>query len=332
MAFSTTLLLSKSDVRSLITLREAIKAVEDVFRAFAENRIVLPSIIHADVARGEFHIKARGYRDESSPYFTTKINGGFFSNETDYHLSSIQGLIVLNHTQNGYPLAIMDSSVITAMRTAAAMAVAAKYLAHPQATTATLCGCGKQAAWQLRALKEVMPLFQTTFVYSRSFEKSAAFSEAMAQELHLKVIPVKDLKAALQTSQICITCTPSKHYFLEKEMLPPDLFIAAMGADSPDKQEIDPSIFKDAKIVVDARSQCETVGELHHALQAGFVDKNKPIIELGTMLSNNFQLRENAEEIILFDSTGTAMQDTALAYLAYEKAIKAGMGQHFPFF
>lgn len=326
-----TILLSKPDIEQLLGLNEAIKSVEDVFCAYNQGRIELPPIVHADVADGEFHIKAGGYKEGLHPYFTTKINGGFFSNGAKHNLPSILGLIVLNDTRNGYPLAVMESSTITSMRTAAAMAVAAKHLANPDATTATLCGCGKQASWQLRALKEVFPLLTTIFVYSSTFEKSAQFCDIMAQELRMDIIPVKDLEKALQTSTICITCTSSKKDFLKKWMVPPGMFIAAMGADSPDKQEIDPLLFKEAKIVVDIREQCAAVGELHHALKLKLVDLNKEIVDLGQVVSGKSLVREKSDDIIIFDSTGTAMQDTALAGLVYEKAIRYNKGQYFPF-
>lgn len=331
MDFSETLMLSKSKIAELILINDAFKTTEKVFQAYAEGHIYLPPVVHADVMEGEFHIKAGGYKVSSSPYFTTKINGGFFSNECNYNLPSILGLIVLSHTQNGFPLAVMDSSVITALRTAAAMGVAVKHLANPLAKVATICGAGKQAPWQLRALKQVSPLINTVFVYSTSFEKSTAFSENMSQELEIEVLPIKDLETALKLSQICITCTSSKKYFVERKMIPPGMFIAAMGADSPDKQEIDPLVFKDAKIVVDILQQCAVVGELHHALKLGLVDVDK-VTELGHVVMGATHVRNVPEDVILFDSTGTAMQDTALASLAYERAIHCGEKQYFQFF
>lgn len=332
MDFSQTLILSKSEIVELILLNDAIKSVEKVFKAHAEGFICLTPIVHADMEEGEFHIKAGGYKGSSSPYFTTKINGGFFSNGSNYNLPSILGLIVLSHTQNGFPLAVMDSSVITTLRTAAAMGVAVKYLANPLAKVATICGCGKQAPWLLRALKEVSPLINAVFVYSTSFEKSIAFSNSMSQELQIEVLPTKDLETALKLSQICITCTSSKKYFVEMKMIPPGMFIAAMGADSPDKQEIDPLIFEEARIVVDIQQQCAVVGELHHALKLGLIDADKVVTELGHVVKGTTQVRKGPEDIIIFDSTGTAMQDTALASLAYERAIQCPEKRYFQFF
>ncbi len=115
-------------------------------------------------------------------------------------------------------------------------------------------------------------------------------------------------------------------------MLPSGMFIAAMGADSPEKQEIDPTILAEAKVVVDIHEQCAAVGELHHALRLGLIDPLKKQTELSEIVSGKAKVRENKDDIIIFDSTGTAMQDTALACLAYEKALQGNIGQHFNFF
>lgn len=328
---SNTLLLSNSDIRKLITLKEAIAAVEEVFLAYANGEIQLCPLIHADVEVGEFHIKAGGYNKGLSQYFTTKINGGFFSNASSQNLPNILGLIVLNSIENGFPLAVLESSTITAMRTAAATGVAAKYLADPQSTVATICGCGNQAYWQLQALKEVIPSIEKVYVFSQDLDKSHIFAKKMSEKLRIELSPTNDLQSALKISQICITCTPSKKYIIEKEMLPQDIFIAAVGADSPDKQELDPLIFKEAKVVADVKEQCAMVGDLHHALRLNITDQSK-VIELGEVLLKGILKKEDRKGVIVFDSTGTAMQDTALASIVYKKALKEGLRNSFQFF
>lgn len=329
--FSGTLLLSKSDIKNLITLNEAIPAIEKVFLAYAKGEVQLCPLIHADVEKGEFHIKAGGYKKGFSNHFTTKINGGFFSNTSTQNLPNILGLIVLNSVENGFPLAVMESSTITAIRTAAATGVAAKYLADPESSVATICGCGNQAYWQLQALKEVIPSIKKVYIFSQDSKKSHLFASEMSKKLQIEMIPTNDLRSALKQSQICITCTPSKKTIIEKSMLPTDIFIAAIGADSPDKQELDPSIFKEAKVVADIKEQCAKVGDLHHALKLNIIDKAR-VIELGDVLLNGPLKKEERKGVIIFDSTGTAMQDTALASMAYQKALKENLGTPFPFF
>lgn len=325
-----TLLLSKSDIKNLITLKEAIPAIENVFLAYANKEIELCPLIHADVGMGEFHIKAGGYKKGLTPYFTTKINGGFFSN-TFQNLPNILGLIVLNSTENGFPLAVLESSTITAIRTAAATGVAAKYLADPQSSIATLCGCGNQAFWQVEVLKEVIPSIEKIYVFSKNYAKSSLFAKEMSEKLEIEILPTDDLQSALKLSQICITCTSSKKYLIEKSMLPKNIFIAAVGADSPDKQEIDPLIFSEATVVADIRDQSASVGDLHHALKLNILDPSK-ILELGEVILKNPLKKEDHKGVIIFDSTGTAMQDTALASIVYKKALQEGLGTSFHFF
>ena len=326
-----TLLLNKSDIRKVITLNEAIEGVEEVFLAHANGEIQLCPLIHADVDMGEFHIKAGGYKKGFANYFTTKINGGFFSNACKYNLSNILGLIVLNSIENGFPLAVLESSTITAMRTAAATGVAVKYLANPQSTIATICGCGNQAYWQLQALQIIIPSIEKVFVFCQDLEKSHLFAKKMSEKLRIELLPTRDLQSALKLSQICITCTPSKKYIIEKDMLPDDIFIAAVGADSPDKQEIDPLIFENAKIVADAKEQSATVGDAHHALKLNIINQGK-IVELGEVISRGIRQKIDGKGITIFDSTGTAMQDTVLASIAYHKALEGNIGTLFQFF
>lgn len=328
---SNTLLLNKLDIRKVITLSEAIQVVEEVFLAYANGEIQLCPLIHADVDLGEFHIKAGGYKKGFSNYFTTKINGGFFSNACKHKLPNILGLIVLNSIENGFPLAVLESSIITAMRTAAATGVAVKYLANPQSNIATICGCGNQAYWQLQALKEIIPSIKKIFVFSQELEKSHLFAKKMSEQLRIELLPTDNLQSALKLSQICITCTPSKKYIIEKEMLPEDIFIAAIGADSPDKQEIDPFIFENAKIVADVKEQSATVGDAHHALKLNVINEDK-IIELGEVISNGICQEVGYKGVTIFDSTGTAMQDTALASIVYRKALEGNIGTLFEFF
>lgn len=327
---SRTLLLSQSEISQLITLKEAMHAVEQVFVDYENDKILLCPIVHADVDKGEFHIKAGGYK-RGDNFFTTKINGGFFSNALSHNLPNILGLILLNSLEMGFPLAIMESSILTAMRTAAATGVAIKYLAHPESKIATLCGCGKQAFWQLQALKERLPSIEKTFVFSKDFAKTTSFAKHMSEKLEIEIVPTDSLQSVLKQSQICITCTPSRKFIIGKDMLPSDIFIAAVGADSPDKQEIDPLIFENAKVVADIKEQAMAVGDVHHALKLNIVNPNH-IMELGKIVSNGFQREEDLRGITIFDSTGTAMQDTALASVVYKKAVDNNIGTHFQFF
>src|SRR6185436_13253009 len=126
---------------------------------------------------------------------------------------------------------------------------------------------------------------------------------------------------------ICVTCTPSKEYFLKREYVSRGTFIAAVGADSEDKQELDPALIGSNKVVVDLLEQCASIGELHHALNHGLLTKQEVHAELGEVITGKKAGRTSEEEIITFDSTGTALQDVAAAAIVYERAVSTNMGR-----
>src|SRR6185369_12436909 len=213
-----------------------------------------------------------------------KTNANFPQNAKRFGLPLIQGVIVLCDAENGYPLALMDSMEITIIRTGAATGVAAKYLARADASIATICGCGNQGRISLKAIAKVRTISRA---YAWDLDESQAkrFADELASELGIEVKAVNDLAKAVGESDICVTCTPSKEYFLKSEYVSPGAFIAAVGADSDDKQEIDPRLIGSSKLVVDLVEQCATIGELHHALKAGLVDKRDVHAELGEIIT-----------------------------------------------
>ena len=314
-----TILLTRADLEPLLTLDDCIPAVEQAFRAHGEGRVAPPGLLHVEAPKGEFHVKAGVAAPDGHPYFAIKVNGGFFGNRTNFGMANIQGLVLLCDGENGYPLAVMDSKAITVKRTGAATAVAAKYLARPDSRVATICGCGTQGAIQLEALLKQFPLEQV-YAHSRSTQSMERFSMECRSRFGIKVDPAADLRAAMAVTDICITCTPSKEPFLLRDYVRAGTFIAAVGADSPDKQELEPSLLKGNMVVADILEQCVHVGEIHHAIAGGLIHASDVHAELGSILAGHRAGRTNAEEIIVFDSTGTALQDLAAAMLVYGKA------------
>lgn len=324
-----TLLLNRTEISSLVSLPECIRAVEEAFRSYAEGRSLATGLLHINTPRGEFHIKAGGLK-LGRTYFALKVNGGFFENRVRYGMPNIQGTISLCDGDNGYPLALMDSIEITMKRTGAATAIAAKCLARPDSRTAVICGCGNQGRIQLRSLLEVLPI-RRVFAFDPDAEQRDRFLQEMSHELEMNVTAAGDLREALMESDVCVTCTPSKAPFIRKEDVPKGMFLAAMGADSPDKQELDPRLLAGAKVVADILDQCVSVGELHHAIERGLLTRDSVHAELGEILTGRKTGRTSPDEITIFDATGTALQDTAAALLAYEKAIQSNQGVWFDF-
>lgn len=322
-----TLLLRRQDVASLLTLEECIIAVENAFKLYAEGKTLPPKIMGIHTPKGGFHIKA-GILDIKKSYFVAKTNSNFPLNREEYGLPLIQGVIIVCNGENGQLIALMDSIEITIIRTGAATAVAAKYLAPINTTTATICGCGNQGRISLKALLKVRPIKK---VYA--FDIDEAQSQQFASDLSdkIEIVIVNDLKKALRQSGICVTCTPSRQPFLRTEDIMPGTFIAAVGADSEDKQELYPELLTSSKVVVDLAEQCANIGELHHALQKKQMTAANVYAELGEIIAGQKAGRTSDEEIIIFDSTGMALQDVAAATIVYEKAMARGIGMKLNF-
>jgi alanine dehydrogenase len=319
-----TLLLSRRDVAAMLRLDECIVAVEQAFMSHAEGRSLPPGVLGVRARDGGFHIKAAGL-ELVRPYFAAKVNGNFFQNKQRFGLPNIQGIIVLYDAENGYPLAVMDSIEITIIRTGAATGVAAKYLARPDATIATVAGCGNQGRISLRALATVRRL-EKVYAFDTDHEQAERFADELSGELGIAVTAVRDLSTSLGQSDICVTCTPSKQPYLNLSDIAPGAFIAAVGADNEEKQELDPRLIAASKVIVDNLDQCAAIGDLKLALKQGLMTEADVHAELGEVISGRKPGRDNREEVIVFDSTGTALQDVAAAAIVYEKAMDVDRG------
>jgi alanine dehydrogenase len=320
-----TVILKRSDVASLLSLTECIEAVEEAFRLNEVGKSLPPGVLQTLTEDGGFHIKAAGLKHAGKTYYAAKVNGNFPLNMNKVGLPTIQGIIALCDGENGYPLALMDSIEITTLRTGAATAVAARYLARPDSKVATICGCGVQGRIQLKSLAQVLQL-EKVYAYDQDESQSRRLASEMSVELQMEVIPVNDLSSAVNVSDVCVTSTSSRRPFLMREHVRPGSFVAAVGADNPIKQELDPNLMVSNKVVVDLLEQCATIGDLHHAIKVGVMKKSDTYAELGELVAGRKPGRTSTEEIIIFDSTGTALQDVAAASIVYEKALSARMG------
>jgi len=326
---SGTVILTRGDVAALLSLKECMAAVEQAFKSHAEGKSMQPGVLGVRARDGGFHIKAAGL-ELSRPYFAAKVNGNFTNNKERFGLPSIQGVIVLCDADNGSPLAVMDSMEITMLRTGAATGVAAKHLARPDAKTATICGCGNQGRVSLQAIAQVRPLEQA-YAFDIDYGEAERFAAELSDELGIPVTAIADLRGSVGTSDICVTCTPSKQPYLNRVDVAPGTFIAAVGADNEEKQEIDPALIASSKLVVDNLEQCALIGDLKLALKLGLMTRSDVHAELGEVIARSKPGRESGEEVVVFDSTGTALQDVAAAAIVYERAVKMGRGANIDF-
>jgi len=317
------LVLSRSDVLAALTLPACIAAVEAAFRLHAEGHTLGPGVLGIPASHGGFHIKAAGLVGDRS-YFAAKTNANFPDNPRRFGLPTIQGTVVLADADNGVPLAVMESGSVTALRTGAATAVAAKYLARKDARVATIVGCGVQGEIQLAALVAVLPLERVRLV-DADVARAKVLAER-ANSLGIRGEAVSDVRAALRGSDVVVTCTPSRRAFVMREDIAPGTFLSAVGADSQGKQELEPALVASATLVVDVLEQCAEIGELQHVLAAGLLTREQVHAQLGDVVAGRRPGRTRDDEITIFDSSGTALQDVAAAIAAYEKARATGRG------
>jgi ornithine cyclodeaminase/alanine dehydrogenase len=324
-----TLLLHRSDVEDLLSLRDCIDAVEKVFRLQGHGKIPGSEILGVKAPNGSLHVKA-GLLPRGRSYIVAKLNTNFPVNRPQSRWPTIQGLIAVYDAENGRPLAVLDSIDITIKRTAAASAVAAKYLARKNSSVVTICGCGEQARAQLRAIHSVLPL-KKVHAFDLDDRVATNLAAELSHELKIDIEPVRDLPSAIQKSDVCVTCTPAKEFFVRKEDVAPGTFIAAVGADDAHKQEIDPALITSTKVVADSLEQSCAIGDTHHAIAKGLMLKEDVYAELGEIVAEKKSGRTTDDEIFVFDSTGVAMEDAVAAAAVYEKAIASGIGTYLEF-
>jgi len=317
-------ILSRRQVFELLSLHDCIAAVEEAFRRHAEGRTLGPGVLGVPAARGGFHIKAAGLLGPRS-YFAAKTNANFPENARRFGLPTIRGTVVLADAETGEPLAMMDSASVTALRTGAATAVAAKHLARADSRAATVVGCGAQGEIQLAAIAAVLPL-ERAWVLDTDLARAEGLATRARVNLGLRVSIATDLRAALRGSDVCVTCTPSRRPLVFRGDVAAGTFVAAVGADSQGKQELEPTLLASSTLVVDILTQCAEIGELQHALAAGLMTQADVHAELADVLTGRRPGRTRDDEITIFDSSGTALQDVAAAIAVYDQALARGHG------
>jgi len=251
--------------------------------------------------------------------FALKVSTGFFNNY-ELGLPSTGGLMMLINASNGQPEAILqDNGYLTDIRTAAAGAVGADYLANKSIYKVGVIGAGAQARYQLEALREVRN-FQEVFVYSLTEKRLLQFKEEVEGNMNITVTISSNPEMVVKNSDIVITTTPATKPVIQADWLHPGMHITAIGSDAEHKQELDPYIIKQADLYVcDVQKQCAILGELRAALDKGLFSNNDVVVELGQLTSGEREGRKHESDITVLDLTGTGVQDTRIALYAYKK-------------
>jgi alanine dehydrogenase len=317
-----TILLTRGDIIPLMSPRDYLDAVEAAFAASKRGLVTAPAPLHLQANGGGVHAKGATLNGERA-YAAIKLNANFPANPAR-GLPTIQGVVALFDAETGALLALMDSIEITLRRTAAATALAARHLARRETITLTICGCGEQALAQLEALAQVVTIAQV-HAFDLNGAKARAFVE-LASALGIPLTAAGELSKVTRESDIIVTCTTARTPFLNIPDVRPGVFIAAIGADNPEKSEIAPTLMAGSKVIVDALDQCAAMGDLHHAINARMMTKNDVYATLADVVAGTMSSRPDPADIVIFDSTGVALQDVAAAACVYERAAARGLG------
>ncbi|MFD2130760.1 cyclodeaminase [Pseudogracilibacillus auburnensis] len=314
------LIFTEEEIRKYVQINdEVIQEVEGAFTDLQSKNVQMPPIMRVDIPENNGEVDVKTAYIPGHEMFALKVSSGFFNNYK-LGLPSTGGLMFLINALNGQPEALLyDNGYLTDIRTAAAGAVAAKYMAKEKVHTVGVIGAGAQARYQLMALREVRH-FKEINVCGRTKKRLLEFKHEMEEKLQVKVTIKENAESVVKNSDIVITTTPATEPVIQSEWVQPGTHITAMGSDAEHKQELDPEILRKANLYVcDVISQCEVLGELRSALEQNIVEKTDGIVELGEITSQKEMARKKVDDITVADLTGTGAQDTRIALYAYKK-------------
>ncbi|UPK20505.1 ectoine utilization protein EutC [Bradyrhizobium sp. 131] len=323
-------ILTERDLKQIVALDlRAVQCIEEAFHSLATKAVAMPPILRLDIPehRGEVDVKTAYVPGLDG--FAIKISPGFFDNPK-IGLPSTNGMMVLLSSKTGSVQALLlDNGYLTDVRTAAAGAVAAKYLARKDAAVAAILGAGMQAKLQLQALALVRPIHEAR-IWARDHSKATTVAQDLSLQLGFPVRAYAEPRHAVMGSHVIVTTTPAVQPLLRAEWLEPGQHVTAMGSDAEHKNEIDPAAIARADLyVADSLRQTRRLGELHHAIAAGVVAEDASFPELGEIIAGSTRGRASDTQITIADLTGTGIQDTAIATLALAGAEPAGAGADF---
>jgi ornithine cyclodeaminase/alanine dehydrogenase len=322
------LILSESDLRSLLAMREVIGAVESGFRALARGDANVPERLRLDVpAHRGVMLQMPGYVgsiDDQRSALGTKIVSVFDQN-AHFGLDLIQSVYLLFDSRTGVPLSLMDGRFITAIRTAATSAVATKFMAAAGAKRLSLFGAGVQAQFHIEAMIEVAQV-EKVIIASRTTEKARALAERVRSAHKLPCEVVSAERAAGEAGLIC-ACTNSPDPLFDGNLLMEGTHINAVGAFTPSTRELDTRAVQRARVIIDAETSAgREAGDILLPISEGAIDQDHVKGTLADVISGKVAGRGSPSEITLFKSCGHAIEDLVTARLAYSKATAAGIG------
>lgn len=325
------LILSRHDVEALLTMEEALTAVEEGFRQLALGNVAMPQRNATLVAKHNgLHLAMPAHVGGDVDALTIKIVAVYADNPARHNLPMIQGALLVHEAETGRVLALMDAEHLTALRTGAASGVATKYLAREDAETVTLFGAGALGPGQLAAVCAVRPIKQA-YLITRTGEKDAEFCSQMSKELGIPIHATRrdpsGVQHAVEAADIICTATNSLTPLFDGKWLKPGTHISAVGAYTSKMRELDTTTIRNSRVFVDRHEAAQAeAGDICIPIAAGELTYDHVAGELGQVITGAVAGRTNDTEITVFKSVGLAMQDAVTAKQLYLAAVAQGMG------
>jgi alanine dehydrogenase len=321
----TTLILDSDDVTESTQITEVIDAVEGAFGAYARGDVQMPAKSYIDLPQynGDFrsmpaHIDAEDWDASAVKWVNVHPD-----NPDAEGLPTVMGTIIYSDPETGFPLALLDGTDLTRLRTGAAAAVATRYLAREDATSLGLVGAGIQSHSQLEAIAQVRDI-ETVVLSDLDDDAIREFKELYGDEFDIE----EGAPNEAASCDVVSTTTPVREPIVSE--VGEDTHVNAMGADAEGKHEIADEVLEDAKLVIDDYAQCTHSGEINVPWHDGVLDDDDLHGELGDIVTGKVDGRTDADGVTIFDSTGLAIQDVAAAHVVYEDAVANDVGTEFP--
>lgn len=326
--------LSYADVRQVLETKQVIEAVETVYKSKSNNQAEAWPTIFYDFEPGKADMDIKSGFLKSEKLFGHKTVTWFGDNQAK-GMPTLLGMIAVFDAETGQPLGVTDAAFITGIRTGAAGAIGAKYLARKDSKNLLILGAGNQAIFQLAATLTALPELKTVRIAAKDANKLNEFVSALPQRLQDEFgiaaeryvfEGVKNLESVVKDSDIILTVTPSKKPVIKSEWVQPGTHLSCIGADMAGKQEIESAILAKARIFVDDQKHCMQVGEIEIPLKQGIITEDNIAGEIGDLLLGRIEGRTDNAEITVFDATGMALLDIYVAKIALQAADEKDLG------
>jgi len=322
------IILTESEIRSLVGHAEAKEAVTDAFRALHDETVTVPEAWHIGMGDGHSEVHCKSAYVHGSSSWIIKVSSTFYANHADGR-PALSGLNMLFDSRTGVPTALlMDNGYLTELRTGAAGALSVELLARPDARRVAVVGAGSQARYQLAALATQRDL-ESVAVVSRSRSGAERLADWWTQHRSCPIEVLDDVEAAVADADIVYTTTPASDPILEGAWLSPGAHVVAVGADSLGKRELDRVVFERAGVVaVDHLEQATALGETRSALEDGAI-RRSDLTTLGRLTVDPAEARVARDQITVADLTGIGAQEAMLGERTLTAAEQQGIGAEF---